>query len=69
MKSGIYKPGQFIATPLGKMRVKIGEFLPCEKCALYTGDFPNENCHKLAKMHESNYATLIGDYCYFEKIQ
>lgn len=66
-----YKPGMFIKTPLGKMRVKMDkQWLPCEKCALYNTEiFAEKNpCHQLAEMHKASCVDLVTEYGYFEKV-
>ena len=65
---GKYKPGMFIKTPFGRMRVKKDEYLPCEKCTLYTEGILNENCVKFGNMHNSSCAELISYFCYLEKV-
>lgn len=60
-----YKPGQFIKTPFGKMRVKkASNDDPCSCCAIKSFS----DCLAFSAMHESKCETLIGWHCYLEKI-
>lgn len=63
----MYKPGQFISTPFGRMRVKkIKVMYPaCNRCALKKDVL---TCQRFAYMHHSTCSELIGDNGYLEKV-
>ena len=59
-----YKPGQFIKTPFGRMRVRKAEYASCRKCAIKH----LEDCFLFTNMHNCSCCSLIGYYGYLEKI-
>ena len=59
-----YKPGQFIKTPFGRMRVKKAEHTACKKCAIKH----LEDCFRLTDMHNCLCCSLIGHNGYLEKV-
>ena len=61
---GKYKPGQFIKTPFGRMRVRKANFAPCKYCAIRDV----KDCFKLTDMHNLVCSDLLGNYGYLEKV-
>lgn len=65
-----YKPGQFIKTPFGRMRVRKENLLPpsdvyiCHKCALK--DY--KKCVVFENMYEMRCVRIIPNNCYLEKV-
>ena len=59
-----FKPGQFISTPFGRMRIKKSKtFPPCDKCVMTC----ISDCKKFTKMHNLNCIGIIGLNGYLTK--
>ena len=68
-----FKPGQFISTTIGRMRVKKShDEIICSKCALSITDEDGRiikcNCDYLYDKYDDSCCDLIGERGYLEKV-
>lgn len=73
MEEPKFKPGQFISTSIGRMRVKKTKDIDaCHKCALSIKDKDNNiifrNCDRFYDKYNTTCCNLIGFSCYLEKV-